>query len=162
MGWGRSSTVLIRSIESLTLRWRKLLRGCMRRVVWSILAMLLLLLREELLGLLERLRSALLVWYRGHRSGNTLCRRRWNIGLLVRGRARLGLVRTILSLGLGLRWWRRLGDRRRRLVVLLLLVSRLTLLLLLLLLPICAVAIIRIQLGLISGARGSSSLLSCL
>ena len=61
-----------------------------------------------------------------------------------------------------MRWWRRLGDRRRRLVVLLLLVSRLTLLLLLLLLPICAVAIIRIQLGLISGARGSSSLLSCL
>ena len=70
-----------------------------------------------------------------------------NVGLLIR--RCLGLVRTILRLLLR----RRLSDRGWRLVVLLLLLCRGPLLL-----PVRSVAIISVQLGLISWADGSCCL----
>ncbi len=140
----RSATMLIWCIKSLTLRRRELLRGCVVRIRRPILAMLLLLLlRKELLRLLELLRSTLLVGYWRSRSGDGLSRSRGGIRLLVRDRTRLGLIRTVLSLGLRRRRGR-LGDRSGWLVVLMLLLSHLSLLLLLLLLPVCAVPVVRV------------------
>ena len=144
--------MLIRTIETLPLGGRELLRGTMLLAVLAVGSMLLLL-GKELLGLLlVRLGRCLL---KGNRSGlgdglGCLLRHVW---LLVCPRLRL--VRIVLGLRLG-RWWRwGLDDRGRRLevlLVLMLVLGLLSLLLaLLLLLPVRAVAIIRVELRLISG-----------
>ncbi len=131
-------------------------------IVLAVLAMLLLLLLLGVkpLRLLKGLGCAVLERYRRDglcdSLGSSSVR---DIGLLVR--PCLGLVGTIL----GLRLWgrrRRLDNRRGRLVVLLWLLR----LSLLLLLPIRSIAVVCIQLSLVSGASGGSGsgslLLSCL
>ena len=168
-GWGLklglrrrwTAILLIWPIKTLAFGRRELLRGAMLRIVLTVLAMLLLLLGEiRLLRLLKGLwGDGLLVWDWRDSLRCGLGHRRGCVGLL-EGSC-LGLVGAVLRLLL--RWgWGRLGDRGRWLVVLLLLCS------LLLLLPVRAIPIVCIELGLISrtssdgGGGGGSSGLLCL
>ena len=145
------TAMLIRTIETLTLRGRELLGRCVMLSVLAVWPMLLLL--EELLRLLlVRLRGRLLEGYRSS-LGYSLSRLLRYVRLLVRPCLRL--IWAVLGLRLGRRR-RRLDNRGRRLEVLMLL-RLLRLLLTLLLLPVRAIAVVRIELGLISRASGGSS-----
>ena len=150
----RRAAKLVRTIEPLAFRRRELLGRCVVRIWGAILAMLLLLLGSKLLGLLERLRRCwLLVWDRQDSLRGGLSNRLRHVWLLVR--ACLRLVGTVLRRLLGGRRGR-LCDGRWWLVVCGLRCSSL-----LLLLPVCTIAIVCIQLSLVSrtGSSCSGSLL---
>lgn len=146
----RRPAMLVWPIEALPLSgWELLWRSMMSngRSVLSML-LLLLLLREELLRLLEGLRGGLLVCGLRYRLRYRLRGRLGDVRLLIR--CLLWLVRAVLGLRRG-RWG--LNNRGRRLLVSLL--GLLVLLALLLRLPVRAIAIICVEVRLVSGTSGS-------